>query len=71
MPFGRVFYTGQPQRLMAHQAGLGPAAGGLANRRNLGFPRFTLQILCEDHIGTYFIPFLCRWSRWRMAKREN
>jgi hypothetical protein len=20
-----------------------------------------LQILCEDHVGTYVIPFLCRW----------
>lgn len=28
MPFGRVFYTGQQQRLMAHQAGLGLAGGG-------------------------------------------
>jgi len=28
MPFGRVFYTGQQQRLMAHQAGLVLAAGG-------------------------------------------
>jgi hypothetical protein len=28
MPFGRVFYAGQQQRLMAHQAGLGLAGGG-------------------------------------------
>jgi hypothetical protein len=21
-----------------------------------------LEILCEDHVGTYVIPFLCRWS---------
>jgi hypothetical protein len=20
------------------------------------------ELLCEDHIGTYVIPFLCRWS---------
>jgi hypothetical protein len=21
-----------------------------------------LELLCEDHVGTYVIPFLCRWS---------
>jgi hypothetical protein len=21
-----------------------------------------LEVLCEDHVGTYVIPFLCRWS---------
>jgi hypothetical protein len=21
-----------------------------------------LELLCEDHVGTYIIPFLCRWS---------
>jgi hypothetical protein len=21
-----------------------------------------LEFLCEDHVGTYVIPFLCRWS---------
>jgi hypothetical protein len=21
-----------------------------------------LEILCEDHVGTYVIPFLCRWN---------
>jgi hypothetical protein len=21
-----------------------------------------LELLCEDHIGTYVLPFLCRWS---------
>jgi hypothetical protein len=21
-----------------------------------------LWLLCEDHVGTYVIPFLCRWS---------
>jgi hypothetical protein len=20
-----------------------------------------LELLCEDHVGTYIIPFLCRW----------
>ena len=20
-----------------------------------------LEVLCEDHVGTYVIPFLCRW----------
>jgi hypothetical protein len=20
------------------------------------------ELLCEDHVGTYVIPFLCRWS---------
>jgi hypothetical protein len=25
------------------------------------------QILCEDHAGTYVVPFLCRWQdgTWR------
>ena len=21
-----------------------------------------VQVLCEDHVGTYMPPFLCRWS---------
>jgi hypothetical protein len=21
-----------------------------------------LELLCEDHVGTYVIPFLCRWT---------
>ena len=21
-----------------------------------------LELLCEDHVGTYVIPFACRWS---------
>jgi hypothetical protein len=21
-----------------------------------------LELLCEDHVGTYVIPFLCRWN---------
>jgi hypothetical protein len=26
-----------------------------------------LQILCEDHVGTYVVPFLCQWRdrTWR------
>jgi hypothetical protein len=29
-----------------------------------GFPPADqpLELLCEDHVGTYVIPFLCRWS---------
>jgi hypothetical protein len=29
-----------------------------------------LQILCEDHVGTYVVPFLCQWSGggWQNAK---
>jgi hypothetical protein len=32
-----------------------------------------LEILCEDHIGTYVIPFLCRWSDgiWRSVKPDR
>jgi hypothetical protein len=28
-----------------------------------------LEVLCEDHVGTYVVPFLCRWSGadWRNA----
>jgi hypothetical protein len=22
-----------------------------------------LELLCEDHVGTYVLPFLCRWSK--------
>ena len=21
-----------------------------------------VQVLCEDHVGTYTLPFLCRWT---------
>jgi hypothetical protein len=21
-----------------------------------------LELLCEDHVGTYVVPFLCRWT---------
>jgi hypothetical protein len=32
-----------------------------------------LQILCEDHVGTYLIPFLCRWRAgvWENAKTNR
>ena len=30
-----------------------------------------LEILCEDHLGTYVIPFLCQWTEGHLAKREN
>ena len=32
-----------------------------------------LQILCEDHNGTYVIPFLCRWrdGAWQNAKTNR
>jgi hypothetical protein len=25
-------------------------------------PDQPLELLCEDHVGTYVIPFLCRWT---------
>jgi hypothetical protein len=32
-----------------------------------------LQILCEDHVGTYIIPFLCQWSEgaWQNAETRR
>jgi hypothetical protein len=32
-------------------------------------PGAFVEILCEDHIGTYVLPFLCRFERdgWRNA----
>jgi hypothetical protein len=32
-----------------------------------------LEILCEDHVGTYVIPFLCRWHDgiWENAKTSQ
>ena len=32
-----------------------------------------LEILCEDHVGTYVIPFLCQWSdgAWQNAKTRR
>jgi hypothetical protein len=33
-------------------------------------PDGSLELLCEDHIGTYLIPFLCRWNEgvWQSAE---
>jgi hypothetical protein len=32
-----------------------------------------LEVLCEDHVGTYVIPFLCQWSdgTWQNAKTRR
>ncbi len=32
-----------------------------------------LELLCEDHVGTYVIPFLCRWSggSWQSVDTSN
>ncbi|HZC56113.1 MAG TPA: hypothetical protein VE396_08710 [Xanthobacteraceae bacterium] len=32
-----------------------------------------LELLCEDHVGTYVIPFLCRWhdGAWQSADTNN
>jgi hypothetical protein len=32
-----------------------------------------LELLCEDHVGTYVIPLLCRWSggRWQSVDTSN
>jgi hypothetical protein len=32
-----------------------------------------LEVLCEDHVGTYVIPFLCRWSSgaWRSVDTSS
>ena len=32
-----------------------------------------LKILCEDHVGTYVVPFLCRWRDgvWRGVKTDG
>lgn len=31
------------------------------------------QILCEDHVGTYVLPFLCRWydGMWRSVVTDR
>jgi hypothetical protein len=31
-----------------------------------------LELLCEDHVGTYVIPFLCRWSNgtWKSIQTD-
>jgi hypothetical protein len=32
-----------------------------------------LELLCEDHAGTYVIPFLCRWRNgaWQSLDTEK
>ena len=32
-----------------------------------------LEVLCEDHVGTYVVPFLCRWSGggWQSVDTSN
>ena len=33
-----------------------------------------VQLLCEDHVGTYVLPFLCRWTEscgWTIAKTQE
>lgn len=32
-----------------------------------------LELLCEDHVGTYVIPFLCCWrdGTWQSAAEGN
>ena len=32
-----------------------------------------VQVLCEDHSGTYQLPFVCRWvdGEWRNAELET
>jgi len=31
------------------------------------------ELLCEDHVGTYVLPFLCRWTgdTWRGAEQDQ
>jgi hypothetical protein len=31
------------------------------------------ELLCEDHVGTYVIPFLCRWhdSAWQSLDTDK
>jgi hypothetical protein len=32
-----------------------------------------LELLCGDHVGTYVIPFVCRWSNgsWRSLDTDK
>jgi hypothetical protein len=30
-----------------------------------------LELLCEDHVGTYVIPFLCQWSSGAWHSVDN
>jgi hypothetical protein len=36
-------------------------------------PNKPLQVLCEDHNGTYVLPFLCQWHDgvWQNAKTNR
>jgi hypothetical protein len=31
------------------------------------------EVLCEDHVGTYVVPFLCRWTSedWRSVETDE
>jgi hypothetical protein len=31
------------------------------------------ELLCEDHVGTYLIPFLCHWTgdAWQGVEKEQ
>ncbi len=33
----------------------------------------SLELLCEDHVGTYVIPFLCRWTgaAWQSVETDK
>jgi hypothetical protein len=33
-------------------------------------PDLAVEVLCEDHVGTYVLPFLCTWGdgAWRNAR---
>jgi hypothetical protein len=44
------------QRRLSDFPGVGPPPLGIA-----------CQLLCEDHVGTYTLPYLCHWSdgTWR------
>jgi hypothetical protein len=36
-------------------------------------PGKACQLLCEDHVGTYILPYLCHWSggTWRNVSTEE
>lgn len=36
-------------------------------------PDVALQLLCEDHNGTYVLPYLCRWQgeAWRNGASQE
>jgi hypothetical protein len=50
------------QRRLAAFAGEGAPPAGKA-----------CQLLCEDHVGTYTLPYLCHWSdgTWRNVSTEE